>query len=81
MDSCTKDEAILRRAQATFELYRTAKVLMRQNLRNRFPEECEEDIERRLRSWLRKEPSERWGGATPPSYAFHPPLTSVTPNS
>lgn len=66
----TEDQAILKRAQETFELYRTAEVLMRQNLRNRFPQERREDIELRLLSWLRKEARERWGGDRPPANAL-----------
>jgi hypothetical protein len=50
------DPQILARAQATFDLYRTAKVIMRQNLRRRHPGETEEEIEARLRAWLRKDP-------------------------
>ena len=50
------DPMILARAQATFDLYRTAKILMRQNLRRRHPDETEEKIEERLRAWLRKDP-------------------------
>ncbi len=49
------DPILLARAQATFDLYRTAKSIMRQNLRSRFPDETESEIERRLVSWLRKE--------------------------
>ena len=51
------DPAILARAQATFELYRTARTMMRQTLRYRYPLESEAEIERRLVSWLRKDPS------------------------
>jgi len=46
---------LLARAQATFDLYRTAKSIMRQNLRSRFPGETESEIEDRLLRWLRKE--------------------------
>lgn len=52
-----EDPAILARAQATFELYRTAKTMMRQTLRYRYPSESEAQIEQRLVSWLRKDPS------------------------
>jgi hypothetical protein len=55
------------RARATFELYEFAEMVMRQNLRHRFPEERDEEIERRLVSWLRKEPRERWDGSVPPA--------------
>lgn len=55
------------RARATFELYEFAETTMRQNLRRRFPRESDEEIERRLVSWLRKEPRDRWDGPEPPS--------------
>jgi hypothetical protein len=54
------------RARATFELHEFAEKVMRQNLRRRFPEESDDAIERRLVSWLRKEPRERWDGSVPP---------------
>jgi len=50
------DPAVRARAEATFDLYRTAKVVMRQNLRHRFPDESEAEIENRLLRWLRKDP-------------------------
>jgi len=49
------DPAVRARAEATFDLYRTAKVIMRQNLRHRFPEESEAQIDQRLLRWLRKD--------------------------
>jgi Rv0078B-related antitoxin len=49
------DPKVQARAKATFDLYRTAKAIMRQNLRRRHPAETNEEIERRLVSWLRKE--------------------------
>jgi hypothetical protein len=49
------DPAFRARAEATFDLYRTAKVIMRQNLRCRYPAESEDEIEQRLLSWLRKD--------------------------
>lgn len=61
------DPEDLARARQTFELYEFAEKIMRQNLRTRFPEESAEMIERRLRSWLRKEPRSNWEGAQPPS--------------
>lgn len=61
------DPEDLARARATFELYEFAEKVMRQNLRRRFPEESDEAIERRLVSWLRKEPRERWDGPVAPS--------------
>lgn len=51
-----RDPKVLARFQMAFDLYQTAEDIMRQNLRRRFPEATEEQIERRLLSWLRKEP-------------------------
>jgi hypothetical protein len=63
------DPEILARAQETFELYELAEVMMRQNLRDRFPVETSDEIERRLISWLRKEPSWRWDSEdAPPNF-------------
>jgi len=61
------DPEDIARARATFELYEFAEKVMRQNLHRRFPRESSEEIERRLVSWLRKEPRERWDGPEPPS--------------
>jgi hypothetical protein len=61
------DPEDLARARATFELYEFAEKTMRQNLLRRFPRESSDEIERRLVSWLRKEPRERWDGPGPPS--------------
>jgi hypothetical protein len=45
------------RMEATLELYQFAKDVMRQNLRRRYPEESDEQVECRLWDWLRKKPS------------------------
>jgi len=64
------DPKIVARAKETFELYELAEVMMRQNLRHRFPAESDEAIERRLISWLRKEPSSRWASKEgPPDFS------------
>ena len=42
--------------QATLELCDTGVRLMRQNLRRAAPEAPEEEIDRRLREWLRERP-------------------------
>lgn len=63
------DPEDLARARATFELYEFAEKTMRQNLRRRFPRESDDEIERRLVSWLRKEPRERWDGPEAPSFS------------
>lgn len=61
------DPEDIARARATFELYEFSVKVMRQNLRHRFPAESSEELERRLVSWLRKEPRERWDGPKPPT--------------
>jgi hypothetical protein len=60
------DPLVMKRAQETFELYEFAERLMRQSLRHRFPEERDDEIERRLISWLRKEPASRWASKKGP---------------
>lgn len=49
------DPEIAMKLRATFELYEFAEEVMRLNLRRRHPEASDEEIERRLLSWLRKE--------------------------
>lgn len=66
MERISDPEDIVR-ARTTFELYEFAQKAMRQNLRLRFLRESDDEIERRLIAWLRKEPRERWDGAEPPS--------------
>lgn len=66
MNGIDDPATIQARARTTFELYEFAEMVMRQNLLRRFPEERDEQIERRLVSWLRKEPRERWDGSVPP---------------
>ncbi len=63
-----RDPKVLARFQMTFDLYQTAEDIMRQNLRRRFPEASEEEVERRLEAWLRKEPIETvWSARSPAS--------------
>jgi hypothetical protein len=45
---------VLAKMQAVFELYQTAEDIMHQNLRRRFSNESDAEIERRLLMWLRK---------------------------
>jgi hypothetical protein len=52
-----RDPKVMARMETTLELYQFAKDVMRQNLRRRHPEEDDEQIEGRLRDWLRKKPS------------------------
>lgn len=51
-----RDPEVLARMRTAFDLSQAAEDIMRQNLRRRFPAASEEQIERRLLSWLRKEP-------------------------
>lgn len=48
-------------AQQVFDLYQTAKDLMRQNLRRRHPDASEEEIAQRLRAWLHHRPGAERG--------------------
>ncbi len=47
--------------QMAFELYETAQSIMRQNLRRRFPELDDAEIERRLIAWRHKRPGAEHG--------------------
>jgi hypothetical protein len=53
-------------AQQMFDLYETAKNLMEQNLRRRYPEAGEEEIVRRLRAWLHHRPGAEHGDVSGP---------------
>jgi hypothetical protein len=58
------------RARATFELIELGMKLMRQNLRRRFPDETEEQIEQRFVEWLHERPGaeggDAWGRSSKP---------------
>ena len=58
-----RDPALMARMQTTFDLYEVAEAMMRQNLRRRFPQESEEQIELRIAAWLRERPGEERGAA------------------
>jgi len=62
----TRDPAVTARVQAAFDLYEAAESMMRQNLRRRFPQEDEEQIEIRLQAWLRDRPGAEQGDAGGP---------------
>lgn len=53
-------------ARQMFDLYQTAKDLMQQNLRRRYPEAGEEEIARRLRIWLHHRPGAEHGDVSGP---------------
>ena len=58
-----QDPAVMSRMKMAFDLYATAEAIMRQNLRRRFPDASEAEIERRLVSWLRRRPGAEQGDA------------------
>lgn len=51
-----RDPAVRARIETAFDLYEAAEQIMRQNLRRRFPDAPEQEIERRLIDWLQKRP-------------------------
>lgn len=58
-----RDPAILARMKIAFDLYETAEVMMRQNLRRRHPKAGEAEIERLFAAWLRRRPAGALGEA------------------
>jgi hypothetical protein len=58
-----RDPAIMERMSVVFDLYETAEIMMRQNLRRRYPGADEAEIERRLVAWLRRRPDAEHGDA------------------
>ena len=49
-----RDPKILARAAAAFDLCQTTENMMRQNLRRRYPEASEEEIQERFSAWAEK---------------------------
>jgi Rv0078B-related antitoxin len=49
-----RDPEILARAQDAFDLCQTMEDLMRQNLRRRFPQASEDEVEQRFTAWVEK---------------------------
>jgi hypothetical protein len=62
-----RDPAIMRRMEQAFDLYEFSDQLMRQNLRRRFPEADEAEIERRFVEWLRRRPGAEHGDGPQPA--------------
>ena len=60
------DPAVLNRMRTVFDLFEAAEAMMRTNLRRRYPDETEEQIDRRFLRWLSKadESSEPIPGTT-----------------
>jgi hypothetical protein len=55
MQEPVRNPKVLARMRTAMVLFEGAEAMMRQNLRRRYPEESADQIETRLRSWLRKE--------------------------
>ena len=71
MKEPVQDPAVMSRMKMAFDLYETAEAIMRQNLRRRFPDASEAEIERRLVSWLHRRPGAEHGdGIGRPSRRF-----------
>lgn len=51
-----RDPEILRRARDTFDLFDFADNVMRQNLRRKYPEASQEEIQLRFAAWAEKRP-------------------------
>jgi len=50
----TRDPKILARAQDAFDLCQTTENMMRQNLRRRYPQASENEIQQRFAAWVEK---------------------------
>lgn len=64
----TRDAAVRERMRLTFDLFEAAEQMMRLNLRRRYPEADEEEIERRLTDWLHTRPGAEHGDASGPHF-------------
>lgn len=49
--------------RAAFDLFEAGVALMRQNLRRQYPDAADDDIERRLQTWLHHRPGAETGDA------------------
>ena len=71
MKESIRDPKVMSRMKMAFDLYETAEAIMRQNLRRRFPDAQEAEIERQLVDWLRRRPGAEHGdGPGRPSRRF-----------
>lgn len=60
-DQSNRDAA--ERLRQALDLFQTGVDLMRQNLRRRFPDEPDAEIERRVREWVSERPGAEFGDA------------------
>jgi len=56
-----RDPVVLKRMAVAVDLFETAQVIMRQNLRRRHPEADEAEIEHRLAEWRKQRPGAPYG--------------------
>ncbi len=56
-----RDQRLTERLLVALDLHETGVEIMRQNLRRRFPNESNEEIEGRLVAWLRTRPGAEYG--------------------
>ena len=63
-----RDPAVIERMRLTFDLFEAAEQMMRLNLRRRFPDAEDEEIERRLTEWLHTRPGAEHGDASGPHF-------------
>lgn len=62
-----RDPEIQKRMERAFDLYEFSDQLMRQNLRRRFPDADEEEIDRRFVAWLQTRPGAEHGDGPQPA--------------
>lgn len=58
-----RDPDVLERMRTAFDLYRAAEDMMRLNLRRRYPEATDAEIEKHLAAWLQDRPGAEIGDA------------------
>lgn len=61
-------EAVIERMRLTFELYEASVQMMRLNLRRRYPDAEDAEIERRIGEWLRTRPGAEHGDVSGPGF-------------
>jgi hypothetical protein len=69
MDS---DETLLKKFYLTFDLHKAGKDIMRQNLRRKYPEATEEEIQLKLLAWLQSHPPDAFSKPYTFKYNKHP---------
>jgi hypothetical protein len=62
-----RDPEVMRRMELAFDLYEFSDQLMRQNLRRRFPQADETEIQRRFVEWLQTRPGAEYRDGPQPS--------------